>query len=116
MSNVAFPSIPGVFCEGRAPFFVTEIEGAETGPEYRTSKRIVVGYRYTMRAKLRSWLNEDRTLFQFFEARYGPQDSFLFTDRYDGVERRVRFADDDLGLTLSGGVWSGTFELVTVVG
>lgn len=122
MSNVRFftfgssgTQLPGVRVEGRQPFFATTTGSASTGAEYRVSEALV-RYRYTLSATLRSWLNEDRDLFQFFEARGGMMDSFLFTDPWDGVERRVRFDDDALDLSVRAGVWTGSFDLVTVIG
>jgi hypothetical protein len=115
MSAATFPSLPGVICEGRAPFFGTQVQQAVTGAELRVKRRDV-GYRYTLTVRwLRPWLGEDDTLYQFFVARNGSWDSFLFTDPVDSVQRAVRFADDDLDLEFKDGVWSGSIELVTVV-
>lgn len=117
MSDLVFPSLPGVYIVNRTPFFETAIGAANTGAEARTALR-TVGYRYSLRiAGLRPSLGEHRTLCDFFIARQGRADSFIFTDTWDGspgVERRVRFDDDELDLEVSGGIWTGSISLVTV--
>lgn len=115
MSVAVFPTLPGVICEGRVPFFSTTVQQASAGNELRVKRRDV-GYRYELNVRwLRPWLNEHTTLFDFFVARNGSWDTFLFTDPVDAVQRAVRFMDDDLNLSFKDGVWTGSIELQTVV-
>ena len=117
MSDIAFPTLPGVYVVNRVPFFETEIGSARTGNEARTAHR-TAGYRYTLKVSfLRPSRAEHATLCDFFVARQGKADSFLFTDTWGGtpgVVRRVRFDDDELDLEWEGGIWTGTISLVTV--
>jgi hypothetical protein len=97
------------------PFFDTSVQSAASGAEYRIGRRTVSGYRVTLRFQLRSWLNEDRDLFGFFEAHGGMRDSWLHTGT-DGVTRRWRFDVDSLEDIeyRGGGVYSGDIDIVTV--
>ena len=102
----------------RVPFFVNATQSADNGRRLVVKKRAAVGYRYTLEVRgLRPWLEEPRALFDFFEQHAGSFESFLYVDTEDEVTRRVRFVDDDLNLKReNGGVYTGDFELETVVG
>lgn len=111
-----FPTLPTMRA-WRVPFFVTRARESDNGRRVSVSKRTVAGYTYTFEGSCRSWLNEDRDLVQFFEEHRGSHESFLLTDPEDGVVRRVHFIDDRLdGMKRErGGIYSGTFDLETVV-
>lgn len=114
MSNQTFPTIAANRMESRTPFFETTIQSSDSGAEYRLKRR-EVGYRYRLTLQCRSSANEYTDLFGFFEEHGGSQDSFLFTDPMDGIQRRVRFDQDELEVTSEPGLYTVTVDLVTVV-
>ena len=116
MSNRFFPTLPAAVHTSRASLFVTKTQKTDNGRRLSVKKRAAPGYRYTISVSLRSWLSEERDLFQFFESHSGSYESFLYIDPQDGVTRRVTFTDDELPLDYErGGVWTGSFDLETVV-
>lgn len=117
MSDRVFPTLPGIVFAGRAPFFVNSTQQADSGRRLVVKKRSQTGFRYTLDVRfLRVPLGEHTTLFEFFASHSGSFESFLFTDPVDSVTRRVRFVDDDLGLTKERGpYYSGEITLETVV-
>lgn len=121
MSDLYFPEFALTQVSRPRPFFDTAVQGAPSGPEARVGRRSVARYRIPIHLQLRTWLNEDRDLFGFFEYHGGMRDSFLFryTDPRTNVstDYRCRFdvdSLDDLEYE-TGGLYSGTLDLVTVI-
>lgn len=120
MSNALLPDLPYGIRIRRTPFFTSTVQTAANGRELRTSRQSTVRYRYTLEAEglLTAPANQVQALVDHFNAHRGRHDSFLMNDPFDGVQRRVRFDQDDLPITrVVDGVWEvEPFELVTVVG
>lgn len=120
MSNAILPALPYGIRVTKTPFFTTTVQAASSGRELRASRQSAVRYRYTFEAEglLVAPTNQVQALLDHFEAHRGRWDSFLMTDPYDGVQRRVRFDQDDLEFTrVASGIWSvQPFEIITVLG
>jgi phage-related protein len=120
MSDSVFPSFPLL---GRAmtrtPFYRTKIQMNGAEGELRVRRRSAARYRYHLSIDLlrqAGAFTEVQQILDFLDQHKGAWDSFLFTDPYDGAQRRVRFDSDELELTWeANGAWSAkTVVLVTV--
>lgn len=120
MSNATLPSLPYALRCTRTVFYTNTVQTAAAGRELRTSRQSTPRYRYTFEAQglVKAPTDQVAALLSHFEAHRGRWDSFLMTDPVDGVQRRVRFDQDDLPIVrIAPNVWAvEPFELVTVVG
>lgn len=107
MSAVPFPTLAGAqITVRRNPKWSTKIQKANSGKELRTSWQSRPIYEFTVTFEFLRQGNqpgagvfsEAATLVDFYNARRGAWDTFLFTDPHDGTVRTVRFADDHLEL------------------
>lgn len=127
MSNNALPTLPGLdYAVTRETFYpATTIHTTIADTEYRTTWGSVPRYRYrlswnVLRANVNApapWQaqTEVGVLLKFLADHAGQFDSFLFTDPYDQVQRRVRFESDSLTVKrLAEGVWACEATLVSV--
>ena len=114
MSNVTFPTFPGMKIEvTRTPQWSTKVHAGSSGTEQRVSFYSAPLYEFTLNIEfLRERFSggaqtEASTLTAFFNARQGSLDSFLFTDPLDGTVRTVRFKEDRIDIErLANGLWS----------
>lgn len=119
MSSSLFPTLAGAQLDvERTPIYSTTVQTEASGRELRAAWMTAARYRYRIPY---DFLRQDAagdeaaTLLAFFDAHKGSYESFLFTDPYDGVTRRVRFAADELPLQRRlGRVWRGEVELLSV--
>lgn len=121
MSNAVFPmTLPGISIKlRRTPVFSTKVQTSVGGKELRGRFQSAPRYKYRLSFEfLRADppLQELQQLVAFFEDHYGQWDSFLLDDPYDNVQRRVRFARDDLDVErFLHMVWElKTLELISV--
>lgn len=105
MTTPTFPTIKGMdMALHREPFYVTHTGASAGRQEYRTTYDSLPRYRYSLsmnflRENLNS--NEAATLWDFFEARKGPLERFLFNDPFDTPTLRwVRFDMESLPLEI----------------
>ena len=117
MSDAVFPTFPLVQRGGTwAPVASTRIQSARSGAEFRIAQYASPRYQIGFEVKLREWTSpsELTTFLNFWTARLGPLDSFLYTDT-QGTQRRVRFDDDEPDMVEeSPGLWSVRVNLITV--
>jgi hypothetical protein len=123
MSNAVFPTFPGLdIAVKRSAVYATKIQTSSSGKELRASFQSTPRYHYELRmnflrqAAFNTIVDEVATLKAFFDMMLGAWDSFFFTDPVDGVQRRVRFEQDNMDLEqLVVGAWDGqTIKLVSV--
>ena len=82
MSNAIFPVLPGLsWGTDWAPKFITKIQTATSGKEYRASMASSPTYSFKLKYEfLRSASRQElQTMFAFFLARRGSFDSFLYS-------------------------------------
>lgn len=113
MSDAVFPSFNIIERERQwAPVARTVVQTAPSGAEYRVARQVVPRWRGGFDLKLT--VSDLTTFLDFWTARLGPLDSFLYTDPR-GVQRRVRFDDDEPDLMEEApGMWSVRVNLITV--
>lgn len=117
MSNEVWPTFPLVQRETQwAPVVSTTIQTARSGAEFRIARYSASRWRGGFEVQLRTWTtpSELTTFLNFWAARLGPLDSFLYTDR-TGTQRRVRFEDDEPDMVEEfPGLWMVRVNLITV--
>jgi len=89
MSNVFFPTLPGLAIEvAQEPEFKTGIQASPTGKELRVGNRVYPIWNKTLRFNFlrdTTAFPELKSLIGFYLSRLGPLDSFLFIDDDDGA-------------------------------
>jgi len=104
MSSAIFPTFPGTKVDVvRTPRWSTKIMTSASGREQRVAFYDNPLYEYELSIEVlrqgqiysKSW-TELATLVDFYNARKGAFDTFLFYDPADGIQRTVRFAEDKL--------------------
>ena len=124
MSNLVFPNFPGIdVAVKRSEVYSTKVQTSSSGKELRASFWGVPIYRYEIPLNFlrqttfyNASSDEVAQLKAFFETMRGKWDSFLFNDPVDGVQRRVRFDQDNIDMEqIVAGAWDGkTIKLVSV--
>jgi hypothetical protein len=121
MSSEIFPDLPGLDIKiRRRQQHKTAVLTSLNGKEHRASWWTTPRYEFTLRfnflrQKPEIGLDEVATLSEFMQRHKGQFDSFLFDDPVDGVQRRVRFASDEIEVTrFLGGVYEGSVDLIEV--
>ncbi len=125
MSNLVFPTLAGFDIKvTRKEIYSTLTQAAASGKELRASLWSTPRYRYSLNLNfvrqggysVNTLSDEVVTLNAFFDTHLGTWDSFLFNDPVDGVQRRVRFASDELTLErIVNLAWSGgSIDLISV--
>ncbi len=123
MSNLVFPSFQGIdLAIKRRAIYATKVQTSASGKELRASFQSTPRYAYELKfnflrqAGYQSTQDEVAQLDSFFDTMIGSWDSFLLNDPVDGVQRRVRFVDDQLDLEqILNQCWSGgTVKLISV--
>ena len=126
MSSNVFPSLKGYDVQvTREVFYSNDVHEAISGKETRISFWSTPRYRYRIKVNFARaatsapapWAaySEPAILFKFLDDHLGRNDSFLFNDPYDSVQRAVRFEEDTLSMTrVVDQVWSCELTLVSV--
>lgn len=97
MSTENFPTLPGLaMAVTRRPEFRTLVKESASGREYRAALRPMPRWRYTIQFEvLRAGAEAElQALVDFFVARQGAFDSFLFTPPGEASALLVRFVLD----------------------
>jgi hypothetical protein len=122
-----FPDLP-LLQRGweRAPFRRVDTFETPSGVEQRSVRQSEPRYRYSLRYIVRDavaapapWqaYSERAALQKLFDDHVGSWDSFLYPDPVDGVQRRVRFDEDELPMRqMAPGVYEVDIDLVSVIG
>lgn len=127
MSNLLFPSLPGLAPNvSREPRYATQVYESVSGREVRVSWRTQPKIRYTLTfnfarthtqapAPYTSY-SEMGVLLAFLDIHLGAFDSFLYADPYTGAQVRVRLVSDSLEMVqIVSGVWGvGQLQMETV--
>lgn len=110
MSNLVFPSLPGLRVDvQREPFFATRTQETLSGRELRSTWWTYPRYRYRLSFEVLNASKGDfQRMFGFFARHLGPLDSFLWTDpednavaaHYFGVANAITTTDFQLQRTL----------------
>lgn len=89
MSNAVYPALPGLqYPIKRTPLWKTTAKSTPSGREWRTTAMVAPRYRLVLQYEFLRSLSaygEYQALFDFFNARSGSLDSFLFRDPDDSV-------------------------------
>lgn len=104
MSTATFPTLPGCKIEvTRTPTWSTKVLTSPARREQRVAFDDTVLYEFELSIEVMRQgtigtvpFTELDTLVDFYNARQGAFDPFLFTDPADGTQRLVRFAEDKL--------------------
>ena len=126
MSILVFPdTLMGIdIAVARSVIYATKIQTASSGKELRASFQSTPRYAYELTLNflrqsgfsVNTLLDEAAALSAFYVTHRGQWDSFLYNDPVDGVQRRVRFAQDNLDLKrIVNLCWDGgTIKLISV--
>lgn len=112
MSNSVFPTLAGTTIDvQRTPQYQTSMFETVGGGRQTISWRATPRYTYHLKIEVARdnvdtngnsvalASSEVGVLLAFLDVHLGSYDSFLFTDPYDGVQRRVRLIDDKMTIT-----------------